>query len=143
MTSRYPFRTKLRRRALRLVAAAATAVRAAAAAAAANTAANTNNHDNDATNDAHNRANVVVAAAAAAAAAAKEVGAVLDQNVWPALAALLEADHPARGSGGVDEFSAAGSGCTRYAIEAAARTIAALLQCGSWQVPTVPLTPQQ
>ena len=152
----YPFhlRSRLRRRALRVVAAAATAVRASV------TAATTATASLQGTGGALGCG--PTAAAATAAAAASNVGAALDRNVWPALAALLEADFPARGGGGSGSngggnsdnvtlpldggyhvstsqpiggsgpFAPAGSGCTRYAIEAAARTIAALLKCGAW-----------
>jgi hypothetical protein len=85
-------------------------------------------------------ATVTVAAAAVDKQSASDVGAALNQHVWPALAAMLKADYPARGAAGGGSLHLApgpspackGSGCNRHTIEAAARSVAALLKCGAW-----------
>ena len=109
---RFPFRTKLRRRALRLVAAAATVARRAA----------------DRAEDTES------------VAEARAVAEALRDHAWPALRFLLEADHPARRSpaAGVDpilkrlDASGTGSGCARGVIETAARCAGAMLRLRSW-----------
>ena len=110
---RFPFRTKLRRRALRLVAAAATVARRAAGCAEG---------------------------AEGSVAEARAVAEALRDHAWPALRFLLEADHPARRSpaAGVDpilkrlDASGTGSGCARGVIETAARSAGAMLRLRSW-----------
>ena len=109
---RFPFRTKLRRRALRLVAAAATVARRAA-----------------------DRAE-----GTESVAEARAIAEALRDHAWPALRFLLEADHPARRSpaAGVDpilkrlDASGTGSGCARGVIETAARCAGAMLRLRSW-----------
>ena len=108
---RFPFRTKLRRRALRLVAAAATVARHAAAPGSSN-----------------------------GNCEAKAVSDAIRENAWPALKVLLEADHPARRSpaNGVDpvllrlDARGTGSGCARGVIETAARCMGTMLCLKSW-----------
>ena len=110
---RFPFRAKTRRRALRVVAAAATAVRAAC--------------ETD---------TVVSGVVSIVSNAVSNAAAALSETTWPALAALLEADHPARAAPGSRGPGASGtfpdSGCSRSVVEASARVVAACLRGGAW-----------
>ena len=131
---RYPFRARLRRLALAVVARAATAARGCVEGARVSFAA-----DAEVTE--------------LVSRAATRVARALDETVWPALASLLARDHPARSSGGATgrdpspvpvpslppppdaSFASprdASSGCARAVIEACARTMACALAARTW-----------
>ena len=120
---RYPFRARLRRRALAVVASHATATRRCASL------------FSDA--DANAPGSRVATEALHASATA------LERAVWPALASLLESDHPARRDATTTNANAndslpfvprdaSSSGCGRFVIEATARVIGCLLASKVW-----------
>ena len=117
---RYPFRARLRKRALAVVASHATATRRCFSL--------------------FSDAEASAFGSRAATEALRASAAALDSTVWPALASLLESDHPARrdatkpNANVTESFQRdlESSGCGRFVIEASARVMACLLASRVW-----------
>ena len=140
---RYPFRSRLRKRALSVIAAASTAVRQSV-------------ENFDGTDGSYievgmhaetmNTETPSVTTSPRASHSALAVATALNSTVWPALSALLECDHPARkvmvtrttttppttSDSMVNQSSKNSSGCPRAVIETTSRVVVCLLKTSTW-----------